>query len=169
MFARHLLSAALNAALVLAAIMQATHAAFDLTEESYYPPIIGKASSWFHLQYLQLNKHFVSSSVLHACECQITRVNENTKYKLAQGRAYGSEDWGAVAPALPSQHHRMILDVRLELTLKSGVGYNLVCKGAVVDELNMGCVLMHLIPEGLITPAHLWRSSSSCTEGLWGF
>lgn len=62
----------------------ARRAGFDLTKESYYPSIIGNASqgggatSWFHLQYLQLNKHFVSSSVLHACEFQITQRLKRT-------------------------------------------------------------------------------------------
>lgn len=62
----------------------AIHTGFDLTKESYYPFIIGNASqgggvtSWFHLQYLQLNKHFISSSVLHACEFQITQRLKRT-------------------------------------------------------------------------------------------
>lgn len=38
----------------------------------------GCATSWFHLQYLQLNKEFVSSCVLHACKFQITQRSERT-------------------------------------------------------------------------------------------
>lgn len=38
----------------------------------------GGATSWFHLQYLQLNKHLVSSPVLHACEFQITQRLKRT-------------------------------------------------------------------------------------------
>lgn len=68
----------------LQSIRTARRAQFDLTKASYYPTIIGNtsdergATSWIHLQYLQLNKHFVSSSVLHACEFQITQRLKRT-------------------------------------------------------------------------------------------
>lgn len=55
----------------------------------------GDATSRFHLQYLQLNKHFVSSSVLHACEFQITQRLKRTlqlKWFKAERRKRGLKD-----------------------------------------------------------------------------
>lgn len=87
--------------------MQAICTGFDLTGESYYPSVIGNAlhrwgrgcggaTSRFHLQYLQLNKHFVSSSVLQACGFQITQRLKRTlqlkwfKAEHTEVRAEGS-------------------------------------------------------------------------------
>lgn len=96
-----------NTTVVLSAQQSCQLHALDLTwQEFYYPSVIGNAlhgfflggctTSRFHLQYLQLNKHFVSSSALRACGFQITQRLKRTfqlkwfKAEHVEVRAEGS-------------------------------------------------------------------------------
>lgn len=164
-----------------------SYAGFDPTKESYYPPIIGNASqggaaaSWFHLQYLQLNKH---SGFIRCPSClwiaDNTEVKHNTtKYKLAQSRAYGSKDWRIdpleIILALPSHYRQMILGVRLELAKKSGVGYNQASESLGISPDSEKCwtqamCLMRVILPGLMPRAtQRYKLKRTVVERLWEF
>ena len=89
------------------------------------------ATSWFHLQYLQLNKHFVSSSVLHACEFQITQRLKRTlninwlKAEHMEARTEGSLwDRRCFTSALPPNDTGCEARIRAEISreMQSGSG-----------------------------------------------